>query len=427
MTTEYLPAVPLTKIKPHPKNPRLELTGIDDLAANIQAQGLLEHLVLAPPTGSSAAYTLIAGHRRLAAAKAAGLTTVPATLREDLDTPAKQLAAILSENTQRVDLTPIEEADAFTQLIAFPGMTQKKAAEVTGRSTTFVKQRVALAKLPEGTRKRIHGGEITLEQAAVIASFVGTPDYKAIVNAAGTSNFTWVVQRAKENAKARIQIEVLKAHAEAHGWTVTAEYSQAGGVVLAGWQLKGDLQKALDAIDGEHVVLLNDTRWNVCTLPATGTTDGGADSPERIAAHNAQRAATEERARHLEDVQTARKARVDWLNGRLKQLVLKPDEQLAVLRILVRDNADPDRGFANAESYALAGVPDEEEFDLDAWAASLTLNEAWRALLVLAFDAGVCGSAHGAWDQEPSIHLAIALGYEPSDIELALITREVTE
>jgi len=254
MTTNYLPDVPLTKIKHHPKNPRLELTGIDELAANIKAQGLLEHLVLAPPTGSSAAYTLIAGHRRLAAAKHAGLTTVPATLREDLDTPAKQLAAILSENTQRVDLTPIEEADAYTQLVAFPGMSQKKAAKATGRSATFVKQRLAIAKLPDNARKRMHSGEITLEQAAVIASFVGTPDYKAIVAAAGTSNFTWAVQRAKENAKTRAQIEVLKAHAEKHGWTITTNWSDLGASALGQWALNGDLRKALDALPAtDHV------------------------------------------------------------------------------------------------------------------------------------------------------------------------------
>lgn len=423
MSTTYLPEVPLAKIKAHPKNPRLELTDIDTLAASITEVGLLEHLVLAPPTGSSAAYTLIAGHRRLAAAKQAGLKAVPATLREDLDTPAKQLAAILSENTQRVDLSPIEEADAFTQLVAFPGMTQAKAAKATGRSATFVKQRITLAKLPDGARKKIHAGEITLEQAATIASFVGTPDYKAVVNAAGTSNFTWTVQRAKDNAKARNQIDVLKAHAAEHGWKVTSNWSETGGSVLANWDLKGDLQKALDALpDLEHVVFISDTRWSVHLPPTAADTDddtgAGADDPKRIEAHAKQRAATEAARQHLDDVQTARRARVGWLDGRLKQLVLKPDETLAVLRVIARENANLD--YVSTESAALAGVP-----DLDAWAATLTLNEAWRAVLALLFDVAQGGSTHGAWDQEPTIRLAAALGYELSDVERTLITPEV--
>lgn len=421
MTTTYLPEVPLTKIKPHPKNPRLELTDIDELAASITSQGLLEHLVLAPPTGSSVAYTLIAGHRRLAAAKVAGLKAVPATLREDLDTPAKQLAAILSENTQRVDLSPVEEADAFTQLVAFPGMTQKKAAEQTGRSATFVKQRLALAKLPEAARKKIHSGEITLDQAATIASFVGTPDYKAIVQAAGTSNFTFTVQRAKDNAKDRERIEILKTYAAERGWKVTSSWSEIGSSVIERWNLKGDLSKALDVLpDTEHVVFIDGTRWSV-SLPPTAkqTTDrGGVSTP-------AQREAEAKRTQHHEDVQTARRARASWLTGRLQTLVLKPDEILAVLRIIARQNADQDYGFANPESHALAGVPTDDEPDLDAWAANLTLNEAWRAVLALTFDAATCGSSHGAWEQEPSIRLALALGYEPSDVELALITPEV--
>lgn len=423
MSTTYLPDVPLSKIKPHPKNPRLELTDIDDLAADIRAKGVLQPLILAPPVGSSAAYILVAGHRRLAAAKAAGLTTVPATVRDDLDTPAKQLAAILSENTQRTDLTPVEVGDAYAQLVAFPGMTQKKAAEQTGRSQAFVKQRIALAKLPDAARKKMHSGEITIHDAGVIASFVGTPDYKAITAAAGTPNFRFAVQRAKDNAKTRAQIEVLKAHAEAHGWTVPTKRIGVGSSVLQPWNLKGDLQKALDRLpDTEHILIVLGTSWGLyLPFTTTQTTNrGGTPSPEAEAAAEARR-------QHDEDVQTARRARVDWLADRLKHLVLKPDEQLAVLRELVY-NVAVDDGYdsPDRDCRAFVGAPDADDKQaLDSWVDGLTVNEAWRALLVLAFDTTACGNDRGGWDHEPSIHLALALGYEASDVELDLITPEV--
>ena len=93
MTTTYLPDVPVETIRPHGATPRRAVGNVDDLAASIKAHGLLEPLVVAPINGSE--YRLIAGHRRLAAAKQAGIRAVPALLREDLDTPPAQLEAML--------------------------------------------------------------------------------------------------------------------------------------------------------------------------------------------------------------------------------------------------------------------------------------------------------------------------------------------
>lgn len=425
MSTTYLPDVPLAKIKPHPKNPRIELKDIDTLAANIKTMGLLEPLVLATPTGSSAAYTLIAGHRRLAAAKAAGLTTVPATVREDLDTPAKQLAAILSENTQRVDLSPVEEADAFTQLVAFPGMTQAKAAKATGRSLSFVKQRLALAKLPDGARKKMHAGEITLEQAATIMSFVGTPEYSKVVKAAGTTNFGFTVENAKREQKARAQLDVVKAHAEAQGWKITDSYNDCGRSVLDRWRVRG-LEKQLAALEGPHVLYTNGlTLWSINLVPTSEDLERKPDyqpTPEQEAAQAAA-------AQRLEDLDTARTVRQQWLDGRLKNLLESSFDHAAILRMLVADVVE--RTDYTGEQLALAGftLPEgkrawEAVDDTLAWVDGLNYNQLWKALLVLTFDLATCGGRFQE-SHEHSIRIAMALGYEPSDIELALITPEV--
>lgn len=171
--------LPLSRVLPHGKNPRTNLEKIDELTESIKAQGVLEPLIVAPLNGTQ--YTIIAGHRRREAAKKAGLLNVPCWIREDLDTPDKQLAAMLVENTQRVDLTPIEEADAYAQLVAFPGWNQAKAAKATGRDAKTVKARIAIAKLPLLDRieaalgVRISdqpqpwGGSITPERLAALA------------------------------------------------------------------------------------------------------------------------------------------------------------------------------------------------------------------------------------------------------------------
>lgn len=112
------------EIKEHPDNPRQVVTADEELVDSVRAVGVLEPLVVAPPHSGiparsmhGATWVLIAGHRRLAAAKAAGLDTVPAIARTDLTSRAAQVEAMLVENLHRADLTPVEEGDAYQLLL----------------------------------------------------------------------------------------------------------------------------------------------------------------------------------------------------------------------------------------------------------------------------------------------------------------------
>ena len=95
-------AWPVTRLRPNPLNPRTELqtTGLDELAASIRAQGVLQPLLVTPQG------LVVAGHRRLAAARLAGLEVVPVLVR-DLD-PVRQQEIMLVENLQRAELTPVD-------------------------------------------------------------------------------------------------------------------------------------------------------------------------------------------------------------------------------------------------------------------------------------------------------------------------------
>src|SRR6266581_4172034 len=130
-------------IHPHKANPRHDVGDVTELAASMKAIGVLEPLIVA--TGANDfGFTLIAGHRRLAAAHKAKLKTVPCHVRDDLNTSEKQLEAMLVENLQRINLTAVEEADAYQALLEFPDYTVDKISKTTGRSLKTVKQRLAI-------------------------------------------------------------------------------------------------------------------------------------------------------------------------------------------------------------------------------------------------------------------------------------------
>ena len=107
--------VPVTNIYPHPDNPRKELGDLQELSSSIKANGVLQNLTIVPIEGRDGEYTAIIGHRRLAAAKLAGLRTVPCVVAEmDYKT---QLHTMLTENMQRSDLTVYEQAEGFQMML----------------------------------------------------------------------------------------------------------------------------------------------------------------------------------------------------------------------------------------------------------------------------------------------------------------------
>ena len=200
------------KIKPHPKNPRGDVGDVSELAASIREQGILEPLLVVP-NGPTSTFVLIAGHRRLAAAKEAKCKTVPCIVRDDVTDPGRQLEMALVENGQRVDLTPIEEATGYQQLLEFPGYTVPKIAKAMGRSLATVKGRLAIAKLPEKARTAVSTGQLTLAAALAITEFAkDTAVVNRLTKAAGTPNFRWELENARrKKAAAALTVKTRKA------------------------------------------------------------------------------------------------------------------------------------------------------------------------------------------------------------------------
>jgi ParB family chromosome partitioning protein len=162
-TASGVETVDIDLIGPNPEQPRVhfEATALEELAQSIKAHGILQPLLvtqvesdLGPRT-----YRLIAGERRLEAARRAGLDRVPVVVREAAGPELMVLALI--ENLQREDLNPLEEANAFRRLKEDFAMTQEEIAERVGRSRTRVANIMRLLSLEEEIRASLTSGQIT--------------------------------------------------------------------------------------------------------------------------------------------------------------------------------------------------------------------------------------------------------------------------
>lgn len=167
-------AIPVASLHPSPLNPRKRMTGIEELADSIRSVGILEPLVVRPvPYG---VYEVVAGGRRLEAARLAELDTVPCTVRPLTDEQALELAII--ENNQRGDIHPLEEADAFQRLRDLdPGHTPGSIAAKIGRPVAYVVQRLKLLALVPEVREAFANDDITIGHAHLLAAL--TPEQQA--------------------------------------------------------------------------------------------------------------------------------------------------------------------------------------------------------------------------------------------------------
>lgn len=160
---ESVRTLPVTSLHPNRFQPRtrFEEPAIEDLAASIRAQGIVQPLVVTP---EGEGYAIIAGERRWRAAQRAGLTEVPVVVRQVAD-DRELLELALVENLQRSDLNPIEEAEAYAALQEKFGLSQDEVATRVGKARTTVTNALRLLRLPEEVLDLLREGRLTAGQA----------------------------------------------------------------------------------------------------------------------------------------------------------------------------------------------------------------------------------------------------------------------
>lgn len=206
--TDGLVYIPVEDLYPHPDNPRKDLGDLTELADSIKANGVLQNLTVVPRTVTGEitgetwqkGYTVVIGHRRLAAAKLAGLKELPCVVADmDLRT---QVQTMLMENIQRSDLTLYEQAQGFQMMLNL-GDSVDEIARKSGFSQTTVRRRVKLLELDQKKFKK------SVERGANLMDYmeldkIEDPELKnEVLDAIGTNNFRQRLASAIETEKNR--------------------------------------------------------------------------------------------------------------------------------------------------------------------------------------------------------------------------------
>ena len=159
----------INEIEPNRDQPRkiFEEQALAELSASIKEHGVLQPLLVRPMADGS--YRLVAGERRYRAARMAGVTEVPVTIREMTDEEESIFALI--ENLHREDLNAIEEAQGIKTLIDTFGFTQEEAAQKVGKSRTAVTNSLRLLNLPEDISNLVRDGKISMGHSRALLSF----------------------------------------------------------------------------------------------------------------------------------------------------------------------------------------------------------------------------------------------------------------
>ncbi len=175
--------IPVEAIDPNPRQPRrcFNEDGIDDLATSMRELGVLQPLLVRG--ADNGRFQLIAGERRLRAARRAGLSVVPAMVVETDDRGSLERALV--ENLHRENLNPVEEAEGYRQLIDEAGLTHEALAERLGRSRVAITNSLRLLDLPLTLQRLLVEGRITAGHGRALLGLQGSPFQQRLAQRVG--------------------------------------------------------------------------------------------------------------------------------------------------------------------------------------------------------------------------------------------------
>ena len=237
--------IPIERLYSHPDNPRKELGDLTELADSIKANGILQNLTVIPGhratdeeleqitalydslddsnqleanakaevreqienRWAADGYTVIIGHRRMAASKLAGLTELPCTIVRM--TPKEQVQTMLLENIQRSDLTVYEQAQGFQMMLDL-GATVEEISEKSGFSETTVRRRVKMMELDQAVLKEVSGRQLSLGDFDTLAQIEDLKDRNECLEKIGTKDFEFAVRQAINKQTIKRNLPLVK-------------------------------------------------------------------------------------------------------------------------------------------------------------------------------------------------------------------------
>jgi ParB family chromosome partitioning protein len=258
----------LDSITPNPKQPRavFEPEAFAELVHSIRELGVLQPIVVRPlgDVDGKARYELIMGERRLRASKEAGLSKIPAVVRETAD--ENMLRDALLENLHRADLNPLEEASAYQQLLEDFGITQDQLAERIGRSRPRITNTIRLLRLPATVQRKVAAGVLSAGHARALLAL---PDEATMVamsekvineglSVRGVEELVAITKPVEKRGKVRPGSgqDALKGLAvqvgDKLGTKVTISLGKAKGIMAIEFASIADLNRILDEMGIER-------------------------------------------------------------------------------------------------------------------------------------------------------------------------------
>lgn len=212
--------MPIEYLVPHPQNPRKDLGNLEELTASIKENGIYQNLTVIPVNeavpGEEPKYMVVIGHRRLEAAKRAGLQEVPCAIVRGMS-ETRQLQTMLLENMQRSDLTVYEQAQGFQQLLDF-GMDIEDISQQSGFSKSTIRRRLEIAKLDQNKLKEISSTrQLSLKEFDALARIKNLEARNKAMEKIGTNDFALAVNLAVEKEKLDANMPVFLADMERLG------------------------------------------------------------------------------------------------------------------------------------------------------------------------------------------------------------------
>lgn len=212
--------MPIEYLVPHPQNPRKDLGNLEELTASIKENGIYQNLTVIPineeALDEEPKYMVVIGHRRLEAAKRAGLQEVPCAIVRDLS-ETQQLQIMLLENMQRSDLTVYEQAQGFQQLLDF-GMDIEDISQQSGFSKRTIRRRLEIAKLDQNKLKELSSTrQLSLKEFDALAKIKNLEARNEAMEKIGTNDFALAVTRAMDKEKLADAMPVFLADMERLG------------------------------------------------------------------------------------------------------------------------------------------------------------------------------------------------------------------
>jgi ParB family chromosome partitioning protein len=255
--------VPISSVSPNPRQPRtvFDEDALNELIASIKEIGILQPPVVRKV--SEGRYELIMGERRLRAAKAAGLKTIPVIIRQTPDN--ELLREALIENIHRSQLNPLEEAAAYAGLLTDFGCTHDELATKLGRSRPLISNMLRLLNLPPTVQRKVAAGVISAGHARALLGLSDEKEIEKLANrivaeglsVRATEEIVAIAGPTKKSAKAKAKVgisgtalasaELLSDYLDTR---VSIEQGKGKGKITIEFAGSEDLQRIVDLIEG---------------------------------------------------------------------------------------------------------------------------------------------------------------------------------